>query len=87
MVLKIPKEQKQQLILLVQQYFRDERDEEIGDLPAEFLIDFMMKQLGPIIYNQAIDDLQTVMSQKMTSLEEDMYALKMPVKLSYRNDK
>ena len=82
MNLKIPKEQKTQIVAMVQQYFRDERSEEIGDLAAEFLIDFMIKQMGPFIYNQAVEDVQAVLNQKMAVLEEDVYALKMPVKLS-----
>ncbi len=82
MNLKIPKEQKTQIVAMVQQYFREERGEEIGDLAAEFLIDFMIKQMGPFIYNQAIEDVQAVLNQKMAALEEDVYALKMPLKLS-----
>ena len=83
MIVKMSKEQKIQIISLVQQYFRKERDEEISDLAAEFLMDFLMKQISPFIYNQAINDVQSVVSQKMTLLEEDVYALKMPIKLSY----
>ena len=84
MNLKIPKEQKMQIIGLIHQYFQEERNEEIGDLAAEFLLDFMAKQLGPFIYNQAIADVQSVITQKAASLEDDVYALKMPIKLSYR---
>lgn len=87
MVLKMSREQKMQIISLVQQYFREERDEEIGDLAAELLMDFMIKQTSPFIYNQAIDDLQDMVSQKMASLEEDIYALKMPIKHVYQKDK
>lgn len=84
MTLKIPREQKMQIISLVQQYFREERDEEIGDLAAELLMDFMIKQISPFVYNQAINDVQSILSQKMASLEDEVYALKMPIKLSYQ---
>ena len=83
MNLKISKEQKTQIIGLIQHYFREERDEEIGDLAAEFLMDFMVKQLGPFIYNQAVEDVHTILIQKMASLEEDIDALKVPIKVSY----
>jgi uncharacterized protein (DUF2164 family) len=86
MILKMPREQKMQIISLVQRYFREERDEEIGDLAAELLMDFMIKQIGPFIYNLAINDVQSILSQKMASLEEDVYTLKMPIKLSYQKD-
>lgn len=83
MNLKMPREQKMQIIGLIQQYFRDERDEEIGDLAAELLLDFMVKQVGPFIYNQAINEVQHMLNQKLAFLEEDVDALKKPIKLSY----
>jgi uncharacterized protein (DUF2164 family) len=82
----MPREQKTQIISLVQQYFRKERDEEISDLAAEFLMDFMIKQISPFIYNQAINDVQSIVSQKMALLEEDVDILKMPIKLSYQSE-
>lgn len=66
----------------MQQYFQEEREEEIGELAAELLLDFMVKQISPFIYNKAIDDAQSIVSQKMAALEEDMYALIIPIKLS-----
>jgi uncharacterized protein (DUF2164 family) len=86
MSLKIPKEQKMQVISRVKLYFQEERDEEIGDLAAELLLDFMIKQISPWIYNQAVDDAQTLASQRMAALEEDLYALKMPIKLLNSKD-
>jgi uncharacterized protein (DUF2164 family) len=83
MIIKIPREQKMEIIALLQQYFREERDEEIGDLAAELLLDFMVKQVGPFVYNQAINDAQFIINQKTALLEEDVDALKMPVKFSY----
>ncbi|NLY74724.1 MAG: DUF2164 domain-containing protein [Firmicutes bacterium] len=83
MLQKIPREQKTQIISLIQQYFREERDEEIGNLAAELLLDFIIKQIGPYLYNQAIDDVQTVITQKTALLESDVDALKIPLKLSY----
>ncbi len=86
MIPKISKEQKMHIIRQIQQYFRDERGEEIGDLAAEFLIDFMIQQLGPVLYNQAIDDVQAVLNQRMAAFEEDVDALKRPVKFSYQKN-
>lgn len=83
MNLKMPREQKMKIIGLIQQYFRDERDEEIGALAAELLLDFILKQVGPFIYNQAINEVQFMLNQKLAYLEEDVDALKMPIKLSY----
>lgn len=73
--IKLPREQKQLLIESVQQFFYEERSEEIGELSAELLLDHMLKVLGPVIYNQAIQDAVKTVSEKMVSLEDDLHAL------------
>jgi uncharacterized protein (DUF2164 family) len=45
----------------------------------------MIKQLGPIIYNQAIHDARTVVMQQMERMEEEIYALEQPLKLLKRD--
>ena len=84
MTLKIAKEQKAQIINLIQTYFREERGEELGDLAAEFMLDFIVGQIGPYIYNQAIADVQAMLLQRMSVLEDDLYALKKPISLPYQ---
>lgn len=76
MSLKLPKEQKELLIQRVQAYFIDEREEELGDLAAEFLLDHMITLLGPVIYNQAIEEALAVIEQRNAALEEDLHAIK-----------
>ena len=73
--LKLPQEQKKQIIKSVQEYFHEERSEEIGELSAEFLLDFMVKEIGPAIYNQAISDAIKLVGEKMSYLEDDLHAL------------
>lgn len=69
--IKLVKEIKEKIIADIQKYFLDERDEEIGNLSAELLLDFMMKTIGPVIYNQAIHDAHFLVSKKL----EDLYGL------------
>jgi uncharacterized protein (DUF2164 family) len=81
LIIKLPKEQKEQLIKRVQNYFHEERAEEIGDLAAEFLLDYMIKEMGPVIYNQAIYDATRLVNEKMISLEDDLSAMEKPINL------
>jgi uncharacterized protein (DUF2164 family) len=67
---------RKEVISLIQAYFQQERDEELGDLAAELLFEFFEKQLGPLIYNQAIDDVRTWFGQKLPYLEADLDLLK-----------
>ena len=68
---KLEKELKDQIIIHIQNYFLEERDEEIGNLSATLLMDFMIGQVGPAIYNQAIKDAHALVSKKI----EDLYGL------------
>ena len=80
--MKLPKEQRDQMIRLIQAYFETERGETIGDLAADGVLDFFMTQLSPYVYNQAISDCRLLVNQRMVSLEEDIYALEKNIKLS-----
>jgi uncharacterized protein (DUF2164 family) len=84
-VLKIPREHKALLVSKIRSYFETERSEKIGELAAENLLEFMIKQLGPIIYNQAIHDARTVVMQQMERMEEEIYALEQPLELLKRD--
>lgn len=80
--MKLPKEQRDQMIRLIQAYFETERGETIGDLAADGVLDFFMTQLSPYVYNQALSDCRLLVNQRMVSLEEDIYALEKNIKLS-----
>ena len=67
----LSKELKKQAITDLKIYFVNNRGEELGELGAELLLDFMLEKIGPVIYNQAIQDAHTFMSEKV----EDLYAL------------
>ena len=68
---KLEKEVKEKIVSEIQTYFLNERDEEIGNLSAELLMDFMIQLVGPSIYNHAIKDAHALVSKKI----EDLYGL------------
>ncbi|MEC0231425.1 DUF2164 domain-containing protein [Paenibacillus alba] len=82
--LKLEKEQKNELVSRLQDYFYKERSEEIGELSAEFLIDYMIAELGPYIYNQAIQDALKLVGDKMVALEDDLHAIEKPIVFNRR---
>ncbi|OEG00182.1 hypothetical protein BHF71_06040 [Vulcanibacillus modesticaldus] len=84
MNLKLRREHKDVLIVKLQEYYQTERSEEIGSIAAEGFIEFMIRELGPYIYNQAINDARTLINEKMLSIEDDLYALEKPINLRKR---
>lgn len=79
MKIKLSTVEKQKAILLIQDYFAKERDEEIGNLAAEFLLDFFIEDIGAIIYNHAIDDARKYLKMRMEDLEYGLYELEKPI--------
>lgn len=77
--IKIEREYKLQLASSLQEYLDSELSVEIGQLASENLLDYMLKELTPHIYNQAIADARKVIGVTMTSLEDEMYSLERPL--------
>jgi uncharacterized protein (DUF2164 family) len=79
MPIKFPRKTKEALVPVIQTYFAEERDETLGNLETEFLLDFFISQIGPYIYNQAISDTQAHLRDKLTNIEEGLYELEQPL--------
>ncbi|SEB18129.1 Uncharacterized conserved protein, DUF2164 family [Thalassobacillus cyri] len=76
---KMKKEDREQVIAAIQEYFELERGEQLGSIAAEQLLDFFMKELGPFMYNQGIRDAKGLVEEKVMNLDEDILALERPV--------
>ena len=60
---------RKQSIASIKRYFVEELDQEIGDLKAGLLLEFILKEIGPSIYNAAIGDAQTYLRNRVADLE------------------
>ena len=70
--IKVTKDQRDEMISAIKQYFLQEREEEIGDLRAGLMLDFILKELAPEFYNQGVSDSYTYL-QDMT---EDLLSIR-----------
>lgn len=57
-----------EMISHIRDYFSKERDEELGDLASELILDFFVNELGPYIYNQGIEDSYAYIQDKADDL-------------------
>ncbi|MGO1368224.1 MAG: DUF2164 domain-containing protein [Senegalia sp. (in: firmicutes)] len=69
--IKISNDKKQVMTEKIKVYFLKERDEDLGDLAAELILNFFLEELAEDIYNKGIDDSYTYMSDKL----QDLFAL------------
>lgn len=63
--IQLTKEQRLQMQQRLQDYFLRERMEELGDLAAGMLTDFIIDEMGYIIYNKAIEEVHRYMSERI----------------------
>ena len=73
MAITLPEETKKELTAAIKHYFLEERDEEIGDLQASFLLEFILEEVGPSIYNQAIADAQAHLQRAVADLDVNLH--------------
>jgi len=71
--IKLSNTRKIEMVEEIQLYFRNEHDENIGDLKAEMFLEFFINKLGPKIYNQAISDANSFIHEKIIDLESILY--------------
>jgi uncharacterized protein (DUF2164 family) len=71
----LPKEEKAAAVTRLREYFADELDQEIGALPAEFLLEFFANDIGPFFYNQGLRDAHAALTKQMEDFGEAIYLL------------
>ncbi|MHB1392866.1 MAG: DUF2164 domain-containing protein [Clostridia bacterium] len=66
--IKLTKEKREHMISAIKYYFSKEREEELGDLAANLILDFIIKELAPEFYNQGVYDSHKYMSDRVEDL-------------------
>ena len=64
-------EQRKQGMETIKAFFSEERDEDLGDLAAMLILDFISESFGPYYYNKGLEDAKSFLSEKI----EDIYTL------------
>ncbi|MEO0467101.1 MAG: DUF2164 domain-containing protein [Pseudomonadota bacterium] len=52
--------------------FTEEFDEDLSDFRADDIIDVMLKTLGPVAYNQAVEDVRKSLQVKLDDLSGEV---------------
>ena len=64
----LPDDARKYAVAALRAYFTDNMDEQIGDLKATLLLDYVVSTIGPTIYNQAISDAQQYFEERTAGL-------------------
>jgi uncharacterized protein (DUF2164 family) len=66
--IKVTKEQRDEMITAIKHYFLEGTGEEIGDLRAGLMLDFVLEELAPEFYNLGVSDSYTYMKDMIEDL-------------------
>jgi uncharacterized protein (DUF2164 family) len=66
-------DRRARLIVALKAYFATEFDESLSDFRAQALLDFLVRELGPPVYNQGVRDAARFMQDKLTDIDGEIY--------------
>ncbi len=70
---KLDKETRDALATSLARYVEEELEVTIGDLGAGLFLDYILEEIGPSIYNQAVQDARAFLADKLEDLEATCY--------------
>ena len=68
MPVKLSHDQRKKAVHSIGRYFSEELEHEIGEMKAGFLLDYFLKEIAPIAYNQGVNDARRFLEEKMEDL-------------------
>ncbi len=69
MTVELPKDARKEAIASIERYFQEERDEKIGNIAAGALLNYFLEEFGPLVYNQAVADVQERLRMRVDELD------------------
>lgn len=69
MSITLPPDTAKRAISSIKQFSADHLDEEFGDLKAQLVLEFFLKEIAPSVYNRAITDAQKYFQERTLDLE------------------
>ncbi len=73
MSIELPKDMHKKALASIVRYFRENREEEIGNIAASGLLGFFLEEVGPSIYNKAVADVQERMQMHVSELDIEFH--------------
>jgi len=73
MAIDLSAEHRKEAIASIERYFREHMDEKIGNIAAGALLAFFLEELGPLVYNKAVADVQARIQDRVTEVDIEIH--------------
>ncbi len=73
MPIELPRDARQQAIASIERYFSEHLQQKIGNVAAGGLLGFFLEEIGPVVYNRAVADVQERLQQRVAELDIEIH--------------
>jgi uncharacterized protein (DUF2164 family) len=73
MTIELGKEARKEAIASIERYFRENMEEPIGNIAAGALLGFFLEEVGPVIYNRAVAEVQERLQARVSELDIEVH--------------
>jgi uncharacterized protein (DUF2164 family) len=73
MTIELSREQRAQAVSSIERYFREHMDDRIGNIAAGALLGFFLEEIGPVVYNQAVTEVQERLAQRVNEIDIELH--------------
>lgn len=73
MTIEISKEARKEAILSIERYFDENMEERIGNIAAGALLGFFLEEIGPVVYNKAVAEVQERLQTRIMEIDIEIH--------------
>lgn len=73
MTIEIHSDARKEAIQSIERYFRENMEEPIGNIAAGALLGFFLEEIGPLVYNQAVTEVQERLLARVSELDIELH--------------
>lgn len=73
MSIELTREERERAVASLERYFETELDQRIGNIAAAALLGYFIEEVGPLIFNQAVQQVQERLIQRTQELDIEFH--------------
>ncbi len=73
MTIEISQEARKEAIASIERYFAENMEDRIGNITAGALLGFILEEIGPVVYNKAVTDVQERLQSRIMEVDIEVH--------------
>ena len=73
MAIELSREARKEAVSSIERYFAENMEEKIGNVAAAGLLGYFLEEIGPLVYNKAVADVQERLQLRVAELDIEIH--------------